>query len=96
MSVVYTTLLSLVPLLAVSCSRLKAFGVHCRFKPPLNDFVEAIGPKGPELVANIIECVDNVNTGLLGSVGLLLFICTGGLAHPQGRGRLACSWACVS
>jgi hypothetical protein len=66
MRLVYTTMLSLVLLLAMSFSLLKAFGVHLRLEPLLNGFVEPIGRNCPELVANVIDFVDNVNTDLLG------------------------------
>ena len=46
MSLVYTTLLSLVPLLAVSFSVLKAFGVHNKIQPLLISFLAPLGQKG--------------------------------------------------
>ena len=70
MSLVYTTLLSMVPLLAVSFSVLKAFGVHNQVEPLLLEFLEPLGPKGEEIGRNIILFVDNVNVGVLGAVGL--------------------------
>jgi membrane protein len=74
MSLVYTTLLSLIPLLAVSFSVLKAFGVHNQIEPALQNFLTPLGPRGEEISATIISFVDNVQVGVLGSVGLgLLF-----------------------
>src|SRR3569623_290909 len=49
MSLVYTTLLALVPLLAVSFSVLKAFGVHNQLEPVLLNFLAPLGEKGMEL-----------------------------------------------
>ena len=43
MSLVYTTLLSIVPLLAVSFSVLKGFGVHNSLEPVLAEFGQAFG-----------------------------------------------------
>jgi membrane protein len=70
MSLVYTTLLSLVPLIAVSFSVLKGFGVHNQVEPLLFNFLAPLGPKGVEVGEQIIGFVDNVKAGVLGSIGL--------------------------
>jgi membrane protein len=70
MSLVFTTLLSLVPLIAVAFSVLKAFGVHNQMEPLLLGLLEPLGERGPEITANIIGFVQNVKVGVLGSVGL--------------------------
>jgi len=76
MSLVYTTMLALVPLLAVSFSVLKAFGVHNQAEPIIRNFLHALGPKGDELTVKIVSFVDNVRAGILGTVGLALLIYT--------------------
>jgi len=76
MSLVYTTLLSLVPLLAISFSVLKGFGVHNQIEPMLLSLLEPLGDKGAEITARIIEFVDNVQVGVLGSLGLVLLFYT--------------------
>jgi membrane protein len=76
MSLVYTTLLSLVPLLAVSFSVLKAFGVHQALEPVLYNFLAPLGPRGADLAVRITEFVDNMKVGVLGFVGLGLLIYT--------------------
>ena len=76
MSLVYTTLLSIVPLLAVSFSVLKGFGVHNQIEPLLFNFLEPLGPKGAEITAKVIFFVENVKVGVLGSVGFALLIYT--------------------
>ena len=76
MSLVYSTLLSVVPLLAVSFSMLKGFGVHNQFEPYLYRFLEPLGPKGVEVGNSIIEFVENIRVGVLGAVGLGLLIYT--------------------
>jgi membrane protein len=43
MSLVYTTLLSMVPLLAVSISVLKGFGVHDQLEPVLVNLLAPLG-----------------------------------------------------
>ncbi|NNF52536.1 MAG: YihY/virulence factor BrkB family protein [Gammaproteobacteria bacterium] len=74
MSLVYTTLLSLVPLLALSFSVLKGFGVHRQVQPLLFRLAEPLGPKGEELAANLVGFVDNVRVDVLGSVGLAFLL----------------------
>ncbi|MPY71708.1 MAG: YihY family inner membrane protein [Alphaproteobacteria bacterium] len=76
MSLVYTTILSLVPLLAVSFSVLKGFGVHEQLEVTLSTFLEPLGEKGTEISGRIIDFVSNVKAGVLGSVGLALLIWT--------------------
>lgn len=76
MGLVYTTLLSLVPLLAVSFSVLKAFGVHNQIEPLLMNFLEPLGTKGEEITANIIAFVENMRVGVLGSLGLAVLVYT--------------------
>jgi membrane protein len=76
MSLVYTTLLSIVPLLALSFSVLKALGVHQRMEPFLFQFFEPLGPQGIDLAEQILGFVDNMKVGVLGSVGLALLVYT--------------------
>ncbi len=74
MSLVYTTILSLVPLLAVTFSVLKAFGVHNQIEPTLQNLLAALGPKGLEISKRVVEFVENTKVGVLGSIGLALLI----------------------
>jgi len=76
MSLVYTTLLSLVPLLAVSFSVLKGFGVHNQIEPVLLSMLAPLGEKGIEITGIIIGFVDNIKVGVLGFLGLGLLIYT--------------------
>ena len=76
MGLAYTTLLSLVPLLAVSFSVLKAFGVHNQIEPLLHNFLLPLGPKGEEITVKIIGFVENMKVGVLGSIGLIFLIYT--------------------
>lgn len=69
MSLVYTTLLSLAPLLAVSFSVLTAFGVHNQMEPVLLELVAPLGRQGAEIVDRIIGFVSNIKVGVLGFVG---------------------------
>lgn len=76
MGLVYTTILALVPLLAVSFSVLKGFGVHNQIEPLLLNFLLPLGDKGVEITANIIGFVDNTKAGVLGSLGLVVLLYT--------------------
>ncbi|MBT4045993.1 MAG: YihY/virulence factor BrkB family protein [Rhodospirillaceae bacterium] len=76
MSLVYTTLLSLVPLLAISFSILKGFGVHNQIEPMLLSLLEPMGEKGVEISERIVEFVDNVKVGVLGSLGFAMLFYT--------------------
>lgn len=72
MSLVYTSLLSIVPLLAVSFSVLKAFGVHNQIEPMLQNMLEPLGEKGAEITRTVIGFVENVQVGVLGILGVAL------------------------
>lgn len=76
MGLVYTTILALVPLLAVSFSVLKGFGVHNQVEPLLLNLLQPLGEKGAEITSKIIGFVDNTKAGVLGSLGLVLLLYT--------------------
>jgi len=76
MSLVYTTLLSMVPLLAVSISVLKGFGVHDQLEPTLASILAPLGEQSAEISAHIVVFVDNMQIGVLGALGLGLLIYT--------------------
>lgn len=75
-SLVYTTLLSLAPLLAVSFSVLTAFGVHNQMEPVLLELVAPLGKQGAEIVERIIGFVSNIKVGVLGFVGFAMLFYT--------------------
>lgn len=72
MSLVYTTLLSLVPVLALSFSVLKALGVHNQLEPILLEALSPLGPRAEEITAKVIGFVENIQVGVLGSLGVAL------------------------
>ena len=76
MSLVYTTLLSLAPLLAVSFSILKGFGVHNQIQPFLLELLSPLGEKAQEIAKNLIFFVENLQVGVLGFVGFLMLFYT--------------------
>lgn len=73
---VYTTLLSLVPLLALGFSVLKGFGVHNQLEPLLVNFLSPLGDKAQELSMQVLGFVDNVKVGVLGFAGLTILLYT--------------------
>ncbi len=76
MSLVYTTLLSLVPLLALSFSVLKGFGVHNQLEPMMLSLLEPLGEKAEQINTQILGFVSNMKVGVLGAVGLGLLLYT--------------------
>ena len=76
MSLVYTTLLSVVPLIAMSFSVLKGLGVHNDLRPFLYNALLPLGEQGQEITDDVINLVDNVRGGVLGGVSLAFFIFT--------------------
>jgi membrane protein len=69
-SLTYTTLLSLVPFLAVAFSVLKAFGVQNQLEPALAGVLAPLGPEASELTHRILAFVDKQQVGVLGAVGV--------------------------
>ncbi len=75
-SLVYTTLLSLVPLLALSFAMFKAFGMHSALEPALVALLEPLGDQGAELAGQLVHFVENVRVGVLSSLGLVMLMFT--------------------
>ena len=76
-SLVYTTLLSIVPLIAFSFSILKSFGVvNNQLEPLLLRFLAPLGAQGIEISNKILEFVGNMKVGVLGTIGLLTLLYT--------------------
>ena len=72
-SLAFTTLLSLVPLLALMFAVLKGFGVQNRLQPLILEYLAG----GSAAVAEaIVEYINNTSAGHLGSVGLVLLVIT--------------------
>ena len=74
-ALVYATLLSIVPLLAVMFSLLKGFGFHNKIEPVLNKALDPLGAQAKEvIIPTIVQFVENVSVGALGAAGLLLLL----------------------
>lgn len=76
MGLVYTTLLSLVPLIAFAFAILKGLGVHRDLEPLIYEFLRPIGDRASGLTAQLMAFVENVRGGVLGSVGLAFLLYT--------------------
>ncbi|MBI5739321.1 MAG: YihY family inner membrane protein [Nitrospirae bacterium] len=77
MGLVYTVILAIVPVLAISFSVLKAFGVHNQIMVPyLLEFLAPLGEKGEEITAKIAGFIENMQVGVLGSLGFVMLIYT--------------------
>jgi len=72
MSLVFTTMLAIVPLVAITVSLLRYFNVQDRFLPMLEHLLLPMGQKGQQMHDAIIKVVDELNVGVLGVVGLLM------------------------
>ncbi|MFW2405088.1 MAG: YihY/virulence factor BrkB family protein [Gammaproteobacteria bacterium] len=73
---VYVTILSIVPMLAIVFSILKGFGVHRELEPLLYNFLAPLGEKGAELTEQVIGFVDNVQGNVLAGAGIILLFFT--------------------
>lgn len=76
MGLVYTTLLSLVPLCAFSFAILKGLGFNHDLAPLLYEFFRPLGERAGELTQRVLGFVDQMASGVLGSLGLAFLIWT--------------------
>jgi membrane protein len=76
MSLVYTTMLAIVPLLAFSFSVAKGLGLHRELEPLLRRFLEPIGERADEVSSSVLGFVENVNGSALASMSIALLLLT--------------------
>jgi membrane protein len=76
MSLTYSTLLSLVPFLAVMFSVLKAFGAQNALEPFLAQMLQPLGTEASQVTNTIINFVDNIRVGVLGGAGVAMLFYT--------------------
>ena len=76
MGLTFTTLLSLVPFLAVTFSVLKAFGVQNELEPFLAQALRPLGAGGVEITSRMIGFVNSLRVGVLGTLGLAFLFVT--------------------
>jgi len=75
-SLTYSTLLSLVPFLAVMFSVLKAFEIQNALEPFLTQMLQPLGANASEVTKRIIDFVDNLRVGILGAAGVAMLFYT--------------------
>jgi len=77
MGLVYTTLLSLIPLVAFSFAILKVFGAHRDLQPIVYEFFRPVGEQAAtQLTGRVMQFADRVSSGVVGSVGFALLAWT--------------------
>jgi membrane protein len=76
MSLVYTTLLALVPTVAIAFAIFRAFGYDLYVQGLLSEFLGPLGAQGSEVTAKLMEFVDRVNANVLGTVGFAFLLYT--------------------
>src|SRR5579871_1630689 len=77
MGLVYTTLLSLIPLLAFCFAILKVFGAHHDLEPIVYEFLRPVGdPTATQLTERVMQFADRVSSGIVGSLGFALLAWT--------------------
>lgn len=69
----YSTLLALVPLLAIMFALLKGLGVHNTLEPLLLKYLTS---GSDEIVVRVLAYINNTNVGSLGAVGLITLLLT--------------------
>ena len=73
-SLVYTTMIAIVPLLGLSFTTMRALGLHRNLEPLIMSVLAPIGPRAGELTDRIMRSIDNVHGSMLASVSLVLLI----------------------
>jgi membrane protein len=76
MSLAYTTLLSLVPLMVFSFAILKGLGARGDLRFILNEFFRPMGGATAQLTESVLQFVANMRGELLGSIGLAFLVYT--------------------
>jgi len=75
-ALVYRTLLSIVPLLAVAFSVLKAFGAQYRIEAVVARMLAPLGASGAEITTHVVSFVDNLKVSVLGAIGFVALFYT--------------------
>src|SRR5882757_1681422 len=76
MSLAYTTLLSLVPLMVFSFSILKGLGARADLRYILQEFFRPMGTAADQLTESVMQFVTNMRGDVLGTIGLAFLVYT--------------------
>ena len=76
MSLAYTTLLSIVPLLVFSAAILKSLGARGDLKFIISQFFAPMGGAADQLTESVLQFVRNMRSDLLGAIGLIFLVYT--------------------
>src|ERR1700722_18501714 len=76
MSLAYTTLLSIVPLLVFSFAILKSLGARGDLKFIISQFFAPMGGAADQLTESVLQFVPNMRSDLLGAIGLIFLVYT--------------------
>ena len=76
MSLAYTTLLSVVPLLVFTFAILKSLGARGDLRFILEQFFAPLGGASDQLTENVLQFVRNMRSDLLGAIGLAFLVYT--------------------
>src|ERR1700680_1095786 len=76
MSLAYTTLLSLVPLMVFSFAILKGLGARGDLRFIVHEFFRPMGSAATQLTESVMQFVANMRGELLGSIGLAFLVYT--------------------
>jgi membrane protein len=76
MSLAYTTLLSIVPLMVFSFSILKGLGARGGLRYLLNEFFRPVGGAAAQLTENVLQFVNNMRGDIAGTIGLAFLVYT--------------------
>ena len=76
MSLVYTTLLSIVPALAIAFAIFRSFGFDAYLQTMVTDFLAPLGDEGAAITRQMMEFVQRVNANILGTVGFFFLLYT--------------------
>jgi membrane protein len=76
MSLVYTTLLSIIPLLAVSFSLAKGLGMFDQLQTIFLQSFTQLGPDGEQIADRMLQMVNRINGRAIGAIGVVFFLWT--------------------